>query len=276
MGTITSGVGLVSGLNSKDIIDQLMSIEGRRKDLVQARIDAIDTQKTAYLDVSTRLTSLRLSAQSFSKPSFFTAATATSSNEDVITATAAKGAAVGSYQFQVARLVQSQQLVSRGMSNPDKAAVGAGTLTLEMGGGEVTQQNLLSDLRGGQGISGGKIRITDMTGKNAVVDLSDAVTLDDVIKKINTAVDVNVEAKVVGDRLTLTDRSNGFDSDLVVQDIGTTTTAADLGLAGSNILGQISGSVINYVGRDTKLASLNDGNGVSNRSGNDFKITFAD
>src|SRR5690349_10582622 len=99
MGTITTGVGLISGLNSKDIIDQLISIEGRRKDLVQARIDGIATQKTAYVDVSTRLTGLRIKAQTFGKPSFFTAATAASSNEDALTATAAKGAAVGSYQF---------------------------------------------------------------------------------------------------------------------------------------------------------------------------------
>ena len=31
MGTITSSVGLVSGINSKDIIDQLMAIEAQPK-----------------------------------------------------------------------------------------------------------------------------------------------------------------------------------------------------------------------------------------------------
>lgn len=276
MGTITSGVGLISGLNTSDIIDQLMAIEGRKKTLVQARVEAIATQKTAFTDVSTRLTSLRLTAQSIAKPSFFSAATATSSDENVLTATAAKGAAVGTYQFQVARLVQSQQLVSKGFGDHDKTAVGAGTLTIEMGGGEITQENQLADLNGGKGISRGAVRITDMAGKQAVIDLSDAVTLDDVTKKINTTVDINVEAKVVNDRLVLTDKSNGFDSDLVVQDVGTTTTATDLGIAGTNVLGQITGTVLQYVGRDTKLATLNDGNGVANKVGTDFKITYRD
>ncbi len=276
MGTITTGIGLVSGLNSKDIIDQLMRLEGRKKDLVQARVDAISSQKTAYTEVSTRLVSMRISAQQFAKPSFFTAATATSSNEDVLTASASKGAAVGTYQFQVARLVQAQQMVSKGFSSADKAPVGAGTLTIEVGGGEVTQENLLSDLRGGAGVSRGKIRVTDMTGKNAVIDLSDAVSLDDVVKKINTTVDINIRASVTNDRLVLTDQSGGLDSDLIVQDVGTTTSATDLGIAGSNILGQISGSVLQYVGRDTKLTTLNDGNGVSNRTGPDFAITFRD
>ncbi|HEX8341726.1 MAG TPA: flagellar filament capping protein FliD [Tepidisphaeraceae bacterium] len=276
MGTITSGVGLVSGLNSKDIIDQLISIEGRKKDLVQGRIDAINVQKTAYTDVTTQLVGLRLGAQQFSKPSFFTAAQTTSSDESVVTATAAKGAAVGSYQFQVARLVQSQQLIGKGMADFDKTPIGAGTLTIEVGGGEVTQTNELADLRGGKGVSRGSIRVTDMTGKQAVIDLSAAVTLDDAVKAINTTVDVNVEAKIVSDRLVLTDKSGGLETDLLVQDVGTTTTAADLGIAGSNILGQITGAPLYFIGRDTKLSTLNDANGVSNTVGPDFKITFGD
>lgn len=276
MGRITSGVGLVSGLNSSDIIDQLMAIEGRKKDLVQARVDAITTQKTAYVDVSTRLTSLRISAQSFAKPSFFTNATATSSDEDVLTASAAKGAAVGSYQFQVARLVQAQQLISKGFADPDKAAVGAGTITVEVGGGEVTQENLLSDLRGGAGISRGKIRITDMAGASTILDLGDAVTLDDVVKKINTSVDVNVKATVANDRLTITDQTGAVNSELIISDVGGTTAATDLGIAGQTLVGSLTGEMVQYVGRDTKLATLNDGTGVARQTGADFRITHRD
>ena len=276
MGRISTGVGLISGLNSKDIIDQLIRIEGRRKDLVQLRIDAVNTQKTAFVDVSTQLTSLRISAQSLSKPSSFTAAKAVSSDENVLTATASRGAAVGTYQFQVARLVQSQQLVSKGFADFDKTLVGAGTITIEQGGGEISSENQLADLNGGKGISRGSVRLTDMTGKQAVVDLSDAVTLDDVVKKINTTVDVNIEAKIINDRLQLTDKSGGLDSDLIVQDVGATTTATDLGIAGTNILGQLTGKVLQTVGRDTKLTTLNDGNGVANTGSTDFTINFRD
>ncbi|GIW75253.1 MAG: hypothetical protein KatS3mg104_0316 [Phycisphaerae bacterium] len=276
MGRITTGIGLVSGLNSKDIIDQLMQIESRKKDLVQARVDAIATQKTAYVDVSTRLTALRISAQSLSKPSFFTNATTSSSDENVLTASASRGAAVGSYQFQVARLVQAQQLIGRGFANPDKAPVGAGTITIERGGGEVTQETLLSDLRGGAGISRGKVRITDMSGRSAVLDFSDAVTLDDVVRKINTTVEINVKASIVNDRLTITDQTGDTNSELMIQDVGSTTTAADLGIAGQTLSGTLTGQIIQYLGRDTRLSILNDGNGVARRTGADFRITHRD
>src|SRR5690606_9018081 len=114
MGRITSGIGLVSGINSRDIIDQLMQIEGRSKTLLQQRIDKTNERKLAFTDLATRLTSLRISASTLKRPSTFTQAQTTSSNENVLTATAAAGASVGSYQFQVARLVTSQQSVSQG------------------------------------------------------------------------------------------------------------------------------------------------------------------
>lgn len=272
MGTITSSTGLVSGLNTSSIIDQLMAIEGQQKDLVQAKVNDATTQKTAYLDLTTRLTSLQISAQSVSNPSFFANATATSSDPTTITATASNGAAVGSYQFQVARLVQTQQLVSGGFSSAN-ALVGAGTISLELGGGQLTQDNALSELRGGQGISRGQIRITDASGKSTLLDLSDAVDLSDVVDKINTSTDVSVKASIKDNKLVLTDTSGGTTGQLAVQDVGDTTTAADLGISGTATAGTITGTNdLQFVGRSTTLASLNDGNGVSNVVGADFAL----
>ena len=119
MGRITTGIGLVSGIPSKDIIDQLMALEARPKDTLKARVDSVTQQKLAYADLSTRLTGLKLTATTLKKPSSFQAANATSSDENVLTATAANGAAIGNYQFQVARLVTTQQSVSAGFADFD-------------------------------------------------------------------------------------------------------------------------------------------------------------
>ncbi|MGC4031859.1 MAG: flagellar cap protein FliD N-terminal domain-containing protein [Tepidisphaeraceae bacterium] len=234
MGTITTGTGLISGLDTKSIIDQLIAIEGKQKDLVQAKVDTATAQKTAYVDLQTRLTSLNITSQQIAKPSFFQNAKATSSDEDVMTATAAAGAAVGSYEFRVAQLVQSEQLVSGNFGDPDKSLVGAGTLTVELGGGQVTQENKLDDLRGGQGVSRGQVRVTDRAGHSTVIDFSDAVTLDDVVKKFNTAVDVSIKASVVNNTLQLTDATGLAAGSLTVQDLGGKTTATDLGVAGTS------------------------------------------
>ncbi len=123
MGRISSSVGVVSGINHKDIIDQLMSIESRGKSQIQTRIDSTNERKLAYTDLSTRITSLKLTGTALKKPSTFQASTTTSNNEDVLTATATNGASVGSYQFQVARLVTTQQAVTGGFADSTTAKV---------------------------------------------------------------------------------------------------------------------------------------------------------
>lgn len=274
MGTITTGTGLISGLDSKSIIDQLIAIEGKQKDLVQAKVDQANAQKTAFLNLTTSLTGLQITSQSIAKPSFFQNATVTSSNEDVMTATASPGAAVGSYQFRVARLVQSEQLVSSSFGDPAKSLVGAGKLTVELGGGQLTKQNYLNDLRGGEGISRGQFRVTDRAGNNAVIDLGDAVTLDDVVKKFNTAVDISVKASIVNGKLTLTDNTGSTTGNLIVTDLADGQSAAQLGIAGTSTTGTVTGAALAFVGRDTSLASLNDGTGVGNPPRSDFRINL--
>ena len=278
MGRISSGVGLVSGINSKDIIDQLMQLESRPKSKLESRIESVNQQKIAYTEMSTKLAALKLSGQSLKKISFFQNATATSSDEDVMTATASSGASVGAFSFQVARLVTTQQSVSRGFVDFDSEKVGAGQITMELGGGELSQSNLLSQLNGGAGVRRGQFKITDRGGATAVIDTSAAVTLDDVVKKINTNLGVSVKASVSGDKLVLSDLTGKTVGDLKVEDIGDGKAATDLGIAGASAgTTTITGTDINFLGRFTGLSQLNDGRGIRLAStGADFSVSLAD
>jgi flagellar hook-associated protein 2 len=280
MGRISTGIGLVSGINSKEIIDQLIALESRPKDILQSRIDTTNQRRLAYTDLSTRLVSLRLVGTKLKKPSQFEAATATSSNEDVLTATAANGAAIGSFQFQVARLVTSQQIMSRGFTDYDSAKVAAAdtTITIEMGGGELNTQAPLSQLNGGAGVRRGLMRLTDCSGASAVIDITAAVTVDDVIRKINTSLDVSIRASISGDRIVLTDLSGGSGA-MGVLDLADGDAAQDLGLASDTdaAAGTYTGSDINYVALGTTLNQINDGRGIRRASaGADMLVSFAD
>jgi flagellar hook-associated protein 2 len=272
MGRISSGVGLVSGINSKDIIDQLMALESRPKDLLQTRIDGINQQKLAYTDLTTRLAGLKVASTTLKKTSTFQAATATSSDEDVLTATAENGAAVGSFQLQVARLVTSQQTISRGFADFNSTKLSAGTITIDQGGGELTQLNPLSSLNGGAGVHRGIFRITDRSGASAVIDITAAVNLQDVIKKINTSLGVQVHAQIDGDHLVIADVSGKTDGNLIIQDLADGTAASELGIVQNVSANTITGTSINSVGRDSTLGLLNDGRGV--RTVNDFDFSI--
>lgn len=277
MGRISTGIGLVSNIDYRSIVDQLMALEARPKDKLQERIDQATDRKLAYTELSTRLTGLKLTATTLKKPSTFQAAKAASSNEDVLTATAANGAAVGNYQFNVARLVTTQQSISGGFADFNTTRVGAGTLTIEQGGGELFTQTPLSQLNGGEGVRRGIFRITDRSGAMAVIDTSAAVTLDDVVRQINTSLGVTVRAAIDGDRLLLTDLTGKTTSNFSVTDIGTGMAAADLGIVASEASATIAGGDINFLGAKTLLDQVNDGRGIRRAaSGADFRITAKD
>ena len=284
MGRITSGVGLISGINTTDIINQLISLEQAPKTQLQARKDTVSAQKDAYAGIITQLTDLQTAGKAFERPTTFTASKAESSDKNVLTATTGASAAVGSYQFQVARLVTSQQSVTAGFADTS-ATVGAGNLTIELGGGDLGAATPLSQLNGGTGVRRGLFRITDRAGKTAVIDTTSAVTLDDVIRKINTSLDISVHAAAAGDKLVLTDTSGAAAAapagatvpDLKVEDLADGFAAADLGIAGSAAADTLTGTNVVSLGPTLALAALNDGRGVRlNATGADFVVTARD
>ena len=64
MGGISAGVGLISGIDSASLIEQLLAVESRVKIPIQARIARLATAKSALLDINSSL----LGLQSFALP----------------------------------------------------------------------------------------------------------------------------------------------------------------------------------------------------------------
>ncbi len=195
----------------------------------------------------------------------------------MLTATSDIGAPAGNYNFTVKQLVSAQQSLTRGFADRSETTLGAGTLTFDRGDARLDRDTQLRQLNSGAGVDRGQIRITDRSGNSAVVDLSTAITIDDVTEAINAATGINVTASVDGDHLALTDNTGQTASNLVVENVGAHTTATSLGLADSVASGTLTGSQINTVGADTLLNDLNDGNGVSIKDGAaDFRLAAAD
>ena len=275
MAQITSGIGLISGINTSQIIDQLMSLESQPKTVLQGRIDTATQQKQAYTDLQTQLQQLQTIGMGLERPTTFLNSTATSSDQNTLTATTTAGAPQGTYQFQVAQLVSAQQSITNGYTSTS-APLQAGTITIEMGGGNLNNQTALASLNGGAGVSRGQFRVTDRSGKTDVIDTSNAITLDDVVNKINNSLDISVRASIKNDHLVLADSSGGS-GNLSVQDLANGSSAKDLGLVGSTASSTLTGTTINYLGTGTTLSSLNDGRGVRTTTGaGDFTITASD
>ncbi len=277
MGTITSNVGLISGINTGALINGLIQADSIPISLLQTRITSGTTLNTAYKGLASQLQTLQTTVQSLQQPATFQAATSTSSDPNALTANVTSGAAYGTYNLQVARLVSTQQLISTGFSDPSQAPVGAGTITIDAGEASLASQTPLSELNGGAGVGRGQFRITDRSGNNAVIDTTSAVSLDDVVNTINNSTDVSVRASIKNDHLVLTDTSGKTTGNLIIQDLGTGTSATDLGIAQSASGNTLTGTSVSYLSSKTLLAQINDGRGLTLGSGNgDLNIALAD
>lgn len=276
MATITAGTGIISGIDTASLIDQLIAIEKRPIQELQTRVDRANAQKTAYLDLSANILALKTSAGTLGSADFFQATEAASSNSSVLAATVTGTPAIGSYSLTVSRLVRAHQVVSQGYASADVTPVGGKVLTIEVGGGFVDRPTTLSFLNGQTGVSLGSIRVTDRTGASAVVDLTTAVTVQDVLNMINAAPGINVTASAQDNHLVITDNTGQTSAALSVQNVGYTRTATDLGLAGSVSASQLVGADVNLVTRNTALDLLNQGNGVRTESGlTDLRILYS-
>jgi|CXWL01.1.fsa_nt_gi flagellar hook-associated protein 2 len=269
MSGISTGVGLISGINTAQLIEQLMAIEARPVTYLQARGRALDGQRAAFLSISAQLLAVQNAASKFKKISFFRQFASKSSDETVISAVAGEKATVGSTTLRVHSLVTTHALASRGFADADRTPIGIGSLHLESAAARVDRSTDLDELNGGRGVRRGTIAITDRSGASADIDLSMAFTVSDVLEAINSNTKINVRAHVTGvasngaqgDRIVIEDESGGSGS-LIVADKNGGFTAKDLGIA-ANISGsRIDGADIYRLAQSTLLSALNDGNGV--------------
>jgi flagellar hook-associated protein 2 len=273
----SSSVGPVSGIDYGKLITGLTGPEQSAIDAIGTRAQKIDDQNNAILSLSAIMTGLKVASTSFMTSAIFRSAVATSANSNIITANAGVGTPTGNYTFNVQRLASASQMVTQGFADSSTTALGlSGDITLQLGGGRLDDSQNLAELNGGSGVARGSIRLTDKSGASTLVDLSKAVNIKDVVNAINSVTGVNVQAKIDGDHLVLTDLSGGAGT-LSVGNVGGTTTAADLGLTTGAVGSTLTGASITKLNATTSLTSLNDENGVRTAGGvlADFTITGA-
>jgi flagellar hook-associated protein 2 len=261
MARIQATTGLVSGIPIDQTVSELMAIASQPMNNLKTQDTTLTNQQTALDQLSALLLTVQSMSKNLGQTDLYAQTTATSSDPSALTTTVTGNPQVGTYQFTPVQTVQSQQWLSSGVASTTNP-LGGGSLSFRYGN-SVDQGVSLSELNGGAGFSPGKIRITDGSGDTAVIDLSTAQTIDNVLRDINNAGTISVTATADGDHLVLTDTSGGT-GPLKVQEVGGGTTAASLGLVGINSsTGSASGRSILSLSDNTPLDALNDGAGVS-------------
>ena len=180
-----SSLGVGSGLDLNSLVEGLLAAE---REPVLLRLDRQETQLqaelSAYGGLKSGLSGLQDALTKLGEVG--AGRTATSSNSQLVSATADETAGTGSYSLTVTSLAESTALASGGFADPTTVA-GTGSLTLNFGDG--------------------RVETLDFTDANT--------TYEDIRDAINNA-DIGVGAVIVNDgsnyRLMLTSAETGLDN----------------------------------------------------------------
>ena len=192
MAATSSIGGLISGLDTNSILDQLKQAAEAPINNLQSRKDALNQQSVAWSQFEGLLLSFRSLASQLGTPGGVSAWSTSSGRPDLATAAAGAGAAPGAYTFTVEALAQTHQLASQGYADVNQTEVGSGTVSIAVG------------------------------DSDPVVVAVDGFTLSELRDAINNA-GTGVSAAIINDgsdlspyRLVLTSSQSGMDGEMDV------------------------------------------------------------
>lgn len=235
MGRLQTSVGLVTGTDIVGTVDKLVAISARPRDRLVARTKDLQSQQTAITELMALVIGVQFAGRNLNATSQYQARKGTSSDSASLSVAASADAQLGTLRARATQIASTQSFQSRNLATDASAQLGlVGEINVRAGG-FINASVSLADLNQGRGVQRGAVRITDRAGNTEEIDLSQAATIDDVIRTINDASTVRVRASTVGDSIQLTDLTGSSAGNLRVSDVGDGETAADLGLQGIDV-----------------------------------------
>src|SRR3954469_7024804 len=99
MGTITSNIGLISGINYQDLVNKLIDVQSGPVNKQTANNKTADQQRSAITSLEASLIALQFNTNKLGTSSLFNQRTVASSNEAALSATVSGQPSVGQYQL---------------------------------------------------------------------------------------------------------------------------------------------------------------------------------
>lgn len=128
--------GLVSGLQTDQIIQKTIDAQSGPLKNLQAQETTVKSQQTAYQTLNTKVQALQTAAQALHYASTFQVTAATSSDSTAIAATASTSATAGDYKVTVNKLASAQQVYTQGVADPNDTTLlttSNATVTIKLG-----------------------------------------------------------------------------------------------------------------------------------------------
>lgn len=135
---ISATSGVVSNIDYSSLITQLVNIKQQSITDLETQKKNLETQNSAYSNLSSKITDLMTAADGLRKSTSFGSFKTSVDNSSTLSATAGTGAAYGTYSVVVSTLAKAHKIAADGVATADTViAAGAGSFSFQVGGGAV-------------------------------------------------------------------------------------------------------------------------------------------
>lgn len=146
MSTISFG-GLVSGLDTDTILTQLIALERRPIDLLDAKQTTYENLLSSFQELNSKLLSLQTQAETLNEEETFQAVSVTSSDETVLTGTSSGSPNTGVYTIEVTQLAQAHAISSDSFTGSTSALNFSGDISVNSESISIATTDSLNDIR---------------------------------------------------------------------------------------------------------------------------------
>lgn len=242
-----SSPGLGSGLDVRSIVSQLVALESRSIEKVQAEKKSVETKLSSFGLLQSYTVNIRDAAAKLASASTWSKSTATSSDDTSVAATAGADAAEGSYSLEVSQLARAQGLASPPFASKT-TPVGAGTLTIQLG-------TWTSDVPPGftpkAGTSPAEITISSLpAGSDSLESVRDSINAE------NAGVTASIVHDGTNFRLVLRSDATGEENAVKIEASGD-ASLADLAYNPDAVLPAVPGGMSQTVSARNAQATIN-------------------
>ena len=106
MGGMFSFSGLGGGLDVQGIVEQMLFVESEPIRQIESKISQFQTKVDAYNNLNSKVSALLSKLETLNNPESFAARSVSSSNTDILTATASSDADPGNFQIQISDIIR--------------------------------------------------------------------------------------------------------------------------------------------------------------------------
>ncbi|PKL42505.1 MAG: hypothetical protein CVV41_13210 [Candidatus Riflebacteria bacterium HGW-Riflebacteria-1] len=179
--------GLSSGLDTQNLIEQMIKAESFSKFSLQRKRSTLDYQRTMLQDVNLKLFELQNKATDLTFSRTFNSKKVDASDPRIVNATATTAAAIGSYTMHVKQIATATTVASQGKL--------AGALELGYNLSSTKTLGGSSTTLGALGITPGNIEVRVVGGGSGTYNIGTSATADTTVGELITNINASINNK---------------------------------------------------------------------------------